>query len=241
MEKTVGSWQKAVAWGVHLFTALGIVAGFLALISIHEENWQFAIFWMLIAFIIDGVDGNLARWFKVKEILPHVNGKMMDYVIDFANYALIPAFLFYQYAFVPGIMGLLLTLLILLVSVVYYGLDNMVTEDRFFTGFPVLWNLVMCCFVLVIDAPPWVYGLLVVFFAVMHFVPVRTVYPTQNRNYRMLTWVFTVIFLSSLLVLVFQYPEKPIVCLVGVYGSMGYFVFLSLYLSVKFREKDLSE
>ncbi|HMQ06270.1 MAG TPA: CDP-alcohol phosphatidyltransferase family protein [Saprospiraceae bacterium] len=234
MVKAVGLWQITVAWGVHLFTIMGIVAGFLALISIHEENWQFAVFWMLIALMIDGVDGSLARWFKVKEILPHVNGKMMDYVIDFANYALIPAFLFYQYGFVSGIMGMILTILILLVSVVYYGLDNMVTEDRFFTGFPVLWNLVMCFFVLVIDASPWVYGLLVVFFAVMHFVPVRTVYPTQNRNYRKLTWVFTVIFISSLLFLVFQYPEKPFVCLVGAYVSLGYFGILSFFLSVKF-------
>ena len=36
---------------------------------------------------LDGIDGTFARMAKVKEVLPHVDGKMIDYVIDFFTYA----------------------------------------------------------------------------------------------------------------------------------------------------------
>ena len=59
-----------LAWGVHLFTASGAVWGLLALIAIMQHNWREAFIWMEVAMLVDGIDGTLARRFKVKGWTP---------------------------------------------------------------------------------------------------------------------------------------------------------------------------
>jgi len=88
--------DKALAWSVHLFTASGLLAGFMAILAINVKDWRAAMFWLIVALIIDGVDGTFARMFKVTEVLPNMSGKTIDYVIDFATYAIIPAYFFYM-------------------------------------------------------------------------------------------------------------------------------------------------
>ena len=92
----VWNMKKILALTVHLFTSFGIVCGFLAILAINQQQWKIAMLWLLAALVIDGVDGTFARWLKVKETLPGIDGKSIDYVIDFANYALIPAYFLYQ-------------------------------------------------------------------------------------------------------------------------------------------------
>lgn len=96
MNQSFDTSSKFLAWFAHLFTASGLLAGFMAILAISEKNRRAAMTWLLVALVIDGVDGTLARKFKVKEILPDFDGKILDYVIDFANYAIIPAYFFYQ-------------------------------------------------------------------------------------------------------------------------------------------------
>ncbi|MEM9820270.1 MAG: CDP-alcohol phosphatidyltransferase family protein, partial [Bacteroidota bacterium] len=78
--------EKSLAWSVHLFTASGLVAGFMAILAINHQNWREAMLWLVLCLVIDGLDGSLARVFKVGEVLPYMNGKTIDYVIDFATY-----------------------------------------------------------------------------------------------------------------------------------------------------------
>ena len=63
---------------VHLLTGFGIVAGFFALIAVMNNNQKEAFLWLGFAFLIDSVDGTLARKFNVKKNLPHIDGKMLD-------------------------------------------------------------------------------------------------------------------------------------------------------------------
>jgi len=135
--------QKSLAWGVHLFTASGLVCGFMAILAVNEKNWRMAMMWLVVALIVDGVDGTFARIFKVKEMLPNVDGQSMDYVIDFATYAIIPAYFFYEAQLVPDVWRLACTSAILLVSALYYGKQGMVSDDMYFIGFPVMWNMVV--------------------------------------------------------------------------------------------------
>ncbi|MDH3494480.1 MAG: CDP-alcohol phosphatidyltransferase family protein, partial [Acidobacteriota bacterium] len=86
------NWSEIKAWGVHVFTASGILAGFMAVVAITNRDWRTAMAWLLAALLIDGIDGTLARRFKVKEVLPTVNGKLIDTVVDFTNYAVVPSY-----------------------------------------------------------------------------------------------------------------------------------------------------
>jgi len=59
--------QILAAWGVHLFTSTGILAAFMAIIAIDKGNLSSAFLWLFVCFVIDGLDGSLARKFKVTE------------------------------------------------------------------------------------------------------------------------------------------------------------------------------
>ena len=53
--------DKIAAWAVHGFTASGAVLGFLAIISIFNNDLVGAFLWLGLALLIDGLDGSLAR------------------------------------------------------------------------------------------------------------------------------------------------------------------------------------
>jgi len=202
--------EKSLAWSVHIFTASGLLAGFMAILAINEHDWRSTMFWLLACLIIDGIDGTFARLFRVKEVLPYMNGQTIDYVIDFATYAIIPAYFFYEAELVEQDWRLPLTFLILLVSALYYGKEGMVSDDNYFVGFPVLWNMVVFYLVFVLSCSPLLNGLLVVLFAILHFVPIKFAYPSQASRLKGLTIAASLIFLIALPLSVYYYPEKPL-------------------------------
>ena len=44
-----------VAWCIHLFTALGVICGFQALLSTLDKNFNAAVLWLALALFIDGI------------------------------------------------------------------------------------------------------------------------------------------------------------------------------------------
>ena len=199
--------QKTLAWLVHLFTASGIIAGFLAILAIADHQWQMAMFWLLVSQIIDGIDGSFARWCRVKEVLPYFDGKMLDSVIDFATYAIIPAFFLYESSMIADEWRLLAASAVLLTSAIYYGKSGMVSPDFHFVGFPVMWNLVVFYFFFVFDLGHTLNLLSIAAFCLLHFVPLKYPYPSRTEKFMYLTLGTTVLGLVSFVMLVFLYPE----------------------------------
>ena len=229
--------EKTLAWSVHIFTASGLLAGFMAILAINEKNWRMAMFWLIACFIIDGVDGTFARKFRVTEVLPYMSGKTIDYVIDFATYAIIPAYFFYETDLVTPDWKLPLTFLILLVSALYYGKEGMVSDDNYFIGFPVLWNMVVYYLLFVLNCSALVNGLLVVFFAILHFVPVKFAYPSQASRLKIITLVATVIFLIALPLSVYFYPERLPILQILMVLNLVYFGGIAIYDTWIWKEK----
>jgi phosphatidylcholine synthase len=223
--------RKALAWGVHVFTAGGLLAGFMALLAVVVHDWRAAMAWLIVALAIDGIDGTLARVAKVKEVLPRVDGRMIDFVVDFTTYAVVPAYMFFEAALVPEAWRWGLTLLILLVSALYYGREGMVSADHYFVGFPVLWNLVMFYYLFVTDFPAEAYIAITLVLAVLHFVPVKVAYPSRSSRHRVPTWIASLVLGASMVWLVAVYPERPLWPVIGAYGVAGYFAFLAIFVS----------
>ncbi len=198
--------EKALAWSVHLFTSSGLVAGFMAILAVQAHDWRTCMFWLIICLIIDGIDGTFARMFRVKEVLPYMDGTTIDYVIDFATYAIIPAYMFYEAQLVPESWNLVCTSIILLVSALYYGKTGMVSNDLYFVGFPVLWNMVVFYMIFIYDFSPIINAFFILFFAILHFVPIKFVYPSQGQRFRWLTIGVSVVFILMLLLAVYFYP-----------------------------------
>ena len=53
--------DKIAAWAVHGFTASGAVLGFLAIISIFNNDQTSSFLWLGLALLVDGLDGTIAR------------------------------------------------------------------------------------------------------------------------------------------------------------------------------------
>ena len=221
--------QKALAWSVHLLTSLGIVAGFMALLSTQSHDWRRAMIWLVVALIIDGVDGFFARLFRVKETLPFINGQNIDYVVDFVNYAFIPAFMFYEAALVPHEWNLPLSIGILLVSSLYYGRNEMVTADNYFIGFPVLWNMVMFYYIFISDFASFHYIWITILICTLHFIPIKMAYPSQNHRMRLPTFFVFLLFLVTMVLAIYYYPVKLVWIAVLAYGVLAYFSMLMIY------------
>ena len=113
---TFSASRKLLAWGVHIFTASGVIVGLLALVAIVDRDWRAALLWLFIAVLIDTVDGTLARIVQVKQVLPDVDGRMLDYVIDFFNDVLLPTIFLYEAGLLPSSIRLVCCGAILLVS-----------------------------------------------------------------------------------------------------------------------------
>jgi len=188
-----------------------------------------AMFHLIVAFIIDAVDGTFARLFKVQERLPHIDGKMMDYVIDFATYAIIPAFFFYEAKLTTDALLFPCTAIILFSSVLYYGKKKWVTEDFHFIGFPVLWNFVVFLMFFLLKTSPIVNAVAVVVLAIMHFLPIKFLYPSRTDKllYLNVTVISTLCIIS--LIALWQYPKEVPMLRYAAIAGCTYYLLISFW------------
>ena len=126
--------NKIAAWAVHGFTGSGAVLGFLAIIAILNSDAVGAFLWLGLALLIDGLDGTLARKVNVSEQTPNIDGTILDSVIDYLNYVIIPSLMIYWFGMVPGILEIILPAAIFLVSLYTFANLRMKTDDYYFRG-----------------------------------------------------------------------------------------------------------
>ena len=133
--------KKIAAWAVHGFTGSGAVLGLLAIISILNNDAVGAFLWLGLALLIDGIDGTLARKVDVSKQTPNIDGTILDSVVDYLNYVIIPSLMIYWFQMVPQGFEIIAPASIFLVSIYTFANVNMKTEDYYFRGFPAVWNL----------------------------------------------------------------------------------------------------
>ena len=174
------------AWLVHLYTASGIVLGFLAARAFLEFDYRLGFFWLWLQVLVDATDGLLARRLRVRERLPWFDGAKLDDITDYLTYVFVPALFVWRGALVPNTWVLLVVGAILLSSAYGFNRTDAKTSDHFFTGFPSYWNVVTF-YLLVARWPSDVNAAILAVFAVLVFVPIRYLYPSRTRVLRMPT------------------------------------------------------
>lgn len=204
----------------------------MAMISIDQEDWRSCFLWLFVCFIIDSVDGSLARKFRVKEVLPFMDGKNIDYIIDFATYALIPAFFFYKAEMVAPEHMYISLAIILLSAALYYGKVGMVAEGQYFVGFPVLWNFVVFFQFFICGNQPLLNFVSVIFFGILHFIPLKFAYPSMTKKFFWSHLIFSVLGLVGAAAVLYYFPlEKEIFRVMAIVGAVyfsGFAVFDTL-------------
>jgi phosphatidylcholine synthase len=207
---------QVLAWGVHFYTALGLVAAAgIAVLIVNggAESFRGAFALMLLATLIDATDGTLARRVKVKEVLPGFDGRRLDDLIDFLNYTSLPLLLIWRAEIVPA--GQAWWLLAPLIASAYgFCQSSAKTDDGYFLGFPSYWNLV-AFYLYYLQTPPWVSVALLVSFALLTFVPIRYLYPTQRGRLNRFTIILGAVWIIFPLWILLQ----PALAIPGVHLS----------------------
>jgi phosphatidylcholine synthase len=173
-----------LAWLVHLYTALGLVAAALMTVFVvrgGDDSFRLAFGLMIVATAIDSTDGILARRVDVKRALPGFDGTLLDNLVDFHTYTTLPIFLLWRVEILPGGLQWLL-LLPILASAYGYAQTNAKTPDGFFRGFPSLWNVV-AFYLYVLHVPPLIAASAIVVLSVLTFVPSRYFYPSRGGRF----------------------------------------------------------
>ncbi|WP_049645302.1 CDP-alcohol phosphatidyltransferase family protein [Candidatus Rhodobacter oscarellae] len=183
------------ALSVHLLTATGAVFAMLAMLAAVDEKWGLMFVWLVVAFVVDGIDGPLARHYEVKVNAPQYDGVLMDLIIDYLTYVFIPAYALFKSGLLPGWTGWLAIILITFASVVYFADNRMKTKDNSFSGFPGCWNmLVIVLFAL--EPNFWAILGIVIVLAVAMFTPLKFIHPVRTERWRSvslpiaLAWTF---------------------------------------------------
>lgn len=171
------------AYGVHLFTATGAVFAMLALLDAAQGDWPMMFLWLVVAFIVDGIDGPLARRYHVKQHAPTIDGQLLDLIIDYLTYVFIPAFALFQSGLLPGWTGWITIIVITFASVVYFADTRMKNPDNSFQGFPACWNMA-ALIVFAVQPSFWVILGLVGFLAVAMFTPLNFIHPVRTARWR---------------------------------------------------------
>jgi phosphatidylcholine synthase len=171
---------------VHMLTATGAVFAMLAMLAAVQQQWSLMWLWLVVAFVVDGIDGPLARRFDVHTNAPEYDGVLMDLIIDYLTYVFIPAYALFKSDLLPGWTGWIAIIVITFGSVVYFADTRMKTRDHSFSGFPGCWNMVVL--VLFALAPNfWVILGIVAALAAAMFTRIKFVHPVRTERWRAVT------------------------------------------------------
>lgn len=171
------------ALSVHLLTATGAVLSMLAMLAAVEEHWSLMFLWLVVALLVDGIDGPLARRYEVTENWPTYDGVLMDLIVDYLTYVFIPAYALFKSGLLVGWTGWLSIIAIVYGSVIYFADTRMKTKDKSFSGFPACWNMVVL--VLFAVAPShWTILAVVILLTVAMFLPLKFIHPVRTERWR---------------------------------------------------------
>ena len=193
--------DKIAAWAVHGFTASGAVLGFLAIISIFNNDQTSSFLWLGLALFVDGLDGTIARKVGVSDKATNIDGSMLDNLVDYLNYVIIPSLMIYWFQMVPNGWEIIIPAGIFAVSLYTFANINMKTEDYYFRGFPAVWNIVVLYF-FILGTHLYINVIVIFICLILTFIPIKFVHPLRVKELRNLTIFFTIIWSATTLKLV---------------------------------------
>jgi phosphatidylcholine synthase len=221
-----------LAWLVHLYTALGTVVAFFSLLCIEQTNFREAFYLMALAVVIDATDGMLARAARVKELIPWFDGELLDEIVDYFNYVIVPSLFLVRANILPPQDSLWLAALPLLASAYGFCQREAKTADYFFLGFPSYWNVV-AFYLYVLQTPLWVNAFVIIALSILVFVPLRYIYPSRSPRFRSQINVLGALWGAAMLCLIYQLPNPSRVLLFASLLFPAYYTALSLWLEYR--------
>ena len=224
---------------VHLLTASGIFPAFAAMVEIASARCdpRLVFVYLLVATLIDAVDGPLARRWRVKETAPMFDGRTIDDLLDYLTFAFIPLMLVWRMDWLAPGWGWTVSLAM---AASLFGFSNTRAkeeEEGFFRGFPSYWNIyAFYAGLFTWHTGPWISTLLLWVLIVATVAPVRVLYPNLTpAPWRASILIGAALWGVLLAAMLYWYPANPawIVWVSLLYPA--YYTVLSIVLDVRLR------
>ena len=227
---------------VHIYTASTLVFVALAVQWILEGRFEWALLAMGVTILIDATDGNLARKYRVKETASKIDGELLDNVVDFLSYVMLPLLFMVQANMLLAPQALFVAFVMFASAFGFSRTTAKLADEGFFLGFPSYWNIVVF-YLFLLGTPAELNTLLVLLLALLVFVPVKFLYVSRLARGRALHYVLgTAWGACCLLALALPAGDLRIALLVVSLAYPLYYTIHSLLLDVQQRqERALSE
>ena len=134
-----------LGWVVHLLTASGSVLALIGFQAVSTKNFSLALKILITTILIDALDGPMARLLNVKKNIPNFDGTLLDYIVDFTTWVILPAFFILQKDFFSEAIRLLLASSIILSSCYQFCCKDLKNINNTFKRWPSAWSLVIVC------------------------------------------------------------------------------------------------
>ena len=222
------------AWAVHAYTACGIVIACVALEAIAAHRFADAFLWLALALAIDASDGTLARAVEVKRVVPWFDGTLLDNIVDYLTYVVVPVALLYEADLFAG-NPLIVTAAPLLASAYGFCRTDAKTTDHYFRGFPSYWNVV-ALYAWLLPVSPLATTIWVLVLSLLVFAPLKFVYPSRTPHLRGLTIGLGAVWATVLLVVLVLEPASAPTLAWASLAYPAYYLALSLWLQARDRD-----
>ena len=200
--------QRRTGFSIHVLTASGALAGLIALQSVIDGHIRSALLWLIVCQILDGIDGPIARKFDVSLHSPHIDGHVLDLVIDYVTCVVVPTVLLIRMDVVEPRLTMIISGLILITSALWFARTDQETEDVWFNGFPAVWNIVIPTFILLGTSQSYA-AIMCVLFCVAQLTKVKFPHLVRVHALRPATYSVTFIYFGAFILLSAQYPSGP--------------------------------
>lgn len=200
--------MNLAAWLVHAYTASGAALALGALVAVERGNLRLAFGLLALQVAVDATDGALARFARVSELAPAIDGARLDDIVDYLTYVFVPAFMVLIVPFTPAAWAWPCAVAMVVSSVLGFSRRDAKTSDHFFTGFPSYWNIVLVYFAM-FHLDPAVNAATLLGLAALVFVPIRYVYPSRTPILQPLTLVLGTAWALLVLLAIWRLPIVP--------------------------------
>ncbi|QJC22674.1 phosphatidylcholine synthase [Arcanobacterium buesumense] len=198
------------AWAVHAFTMTGVIWVILAIRALMIDDYKMMWLWLGIALVVDAADGPMARKTKVTEVIPWFSGTMMDNIVDYMTWTMVPVvFMAKVLPFGGEYFAIAAAILAATSSMFCYANTLMKSADWYFVGFPAAWNIVIVIM--------WLFGtnaitnwIVVILFSVLALIPWKWIHPFRVKHLRIFNAIAAIVWVVITAIWVAVYPGTPL-------------------------------
>lgn len=224
----------------HFYTATGLLVNMYSLLYALFATPDFSLFAKLnwLAILIDATDGTFARAVDVKMVIPSYDGALLDNIIDFQTFALLPALAVIRFGLIEGEGLQFLLASVVLISSAYAFCQTFAKTSESFVGFPSYWNIVVFYVYYLHTSAPVTVAVFVVC-GVLSFVPIHFIYPTRTLSFFYTNLVGAYVWAALMLVPTFFPESKYALLAIRIsFAYVVYYVAMSVYLDQQRRRME---